>query len=139
MGKSAKRTGSDDREPPESEAAEWKIRYHRNVKDCDAPDMGHAAMQQVRKVIDKKLKVDPYNYGEPLRRDLKGLHKLKTSDMRIAYQIMPERHEVWILMIGNRRDIWSAEEQSIVSRKGEVAALIIATDLADVPPPIRRG
>ena len=111
----------------------WRIRFHKNVKITDAADVGHASMQLARKVIDKKLKVDPLGYGEPLRGDLKGLYKLKTSDVRIAYWVVEAEHEVWVLMIGNRRDIWDEATQTIVSRKGEAVELSVRPRPADAP------
>ena len=36
--------------------------------------------------------------------------------MRIAYHIEEAVHEVWILMIGNRRDIWDHDQGAAILR-----------------------
>ena len=71
----------------------------------DYDNVGHAAFELARTAINKKLKKDPEGYGRPLHSPLQGLYKAKASDVRIVYYIEKSRHEVWVLMIGNRRDI----------------------------------
>lgn len=81
--------------------------------------MGHAAFEVARTAINKKLKVDPEGYGAPLRSPLHGLYKLKASHVRIVYHIEEKKHEVRVLMIGARRDIWDEDQGEIVERLGE--------------------
>ena len=64
----------------------------------------------------KKLKSAPDQYGERLRSPLQGLWKLKASHLRIVYTIRAETREVWILMIGNRREIWDRDQGEILKR-----------------------
>lgn len=45
-----------------------------------------------------------------------GLFKLKASHLRIAYHIEKSAHEVWILMIGDRREIWAEDQPEILIR-----------------------
>jgi mRNA-degrading endonuclease RelE of RelBE toxin-antitoxin system len=116
----------------------WRIRFDKNVLTNDVDEVGYAAMEIARKVIEKKLKVDPIGYGGLLKRDLKGLYKIKTSDIRIVYHVIDETHEVWILMIGNRRDIWEDASDIIVARRGAVPEGPIRP-LADVQRVQKRG
>ena len=78
--------------------------------------IGHAALQVARAAIDKKLKLDPEKYGQRLHSPLHGLYKLKASHVRIAYHIEQAAQEVWILMIGDRRDIWDQDQAEILKR-----------------------
>ena len=96
---------------PEAESASrpWRIRYLSSVRDTDLETISTAAARAAQKAIDKKLKVDPQQYGEFLHRPLQGLYKLKTSSVRIVYHVDAEAHEVWVLAIGERRDIWQDE------------------------------
>lgn len=90
-------------------------------------------MNRAEEAIKKKLRVDPEQYGEPLKRSLAGLYKLKASSLRIVYSIHAEAREVWVLTIANRRDVWEAASQTtIVERKGDLAELQIAPMLSDV-------
>jgi mRNA-degrading endonuclease RelE of RelBE toxin-antitoxin system len=73
-----------------------------------------------RAAIEKKLKVDPEKYGQRLHSLLHGLYKLKASHIRIAYHIEGAAREVWILMIGDRRDIWDQDQAEILKRLGIV-------------------
>jgi mRNA-degrading endonuclease RelE of RelBE toxin-antitoxin system len=110
-----RRTG-DKRRAPLADAPEekppphpWRIRFAKSVRDTDFQTLSSSAVEAARKAIDKKLKRDPQQYGEFLHRPLQGLYKLKTSAIRIVYHVDAEAREVWVLAIGDRRDIWQDE------------------------------
>src|SRR5437868_14981797 len=105
-----------DAEPGAPSAAPWTIRYSPRLLSEDYGAVGHAAFELARAAIEKKLKLDPVGYGAPLRSPLQGLFKLKTSHVRIVYHVEAERHEVWTLMIGDRRDIWAHDQPEIADR-----------------------
>lgn len=100
-------------------AAPWRVRFSPKLLSRDYDEVGHAAFEVARAAINKKLKTSPEEYGGTLRSPLQGLYKLKASHVRIVYHIERSRHEVWILMIGDRRDIWSHDAHEIVDRLGE--------------------
>lgn len=116
-----KRTGDKRRTPladePEqsNEVKPWTVRYAKSVGETDLHMLSTSAIEAARKAIDKKLKVDPQQYGEFLHRPLQGLYKLKTSAVRIVYHVDAEAREVWILAMGDRRDIWK-DEGAILGR-----------------------
>src|SRR6185437_13356801 len=95
-----------------------------------------SALEAARKAIDKKLKVDPQQYGEFLHRPLQGFYKLKTSAVRIVYHVDAEAREVWVLAMGDRRDIWK-DEAAILKRwdaaRGEFRPDDVTTRAADKP------
>ena len=46
----------------------------------------------------------PHQYGEPLRKTLKGYWKLRVGDYRVVYKIV--ENEVRILGIINRKEVY---------------------------------
>jgi mRNA-degrading endonuclease RelE of RelBE toxin-antitoxin system len=106
-------------ETPRIEAP-WRVRFAQQILSDDLKKIGHAALEVARHAIDKKLKLDPEQYGQRLHSPLHGLYKLKSSNLRIAYHIEKSAREVWILMIGNRRDIWDEDQAEILDRLGIV-------------------
>jgi mRNA-degrading endonuclease RelE of RelBE toxin-antitoxin system len=104
--------------PPEPSASEvpWRVRFAERILAEDLKKIGRAALELARSAIDKKLKVEPERYGQRLHSPLHGLYKLKASHIRIAYHVEKARREVWVLMIGNRRDIWDEDQAEILER-----------------------
>ena len=100
----------------ESADAPWRIRYAEEVLTKDVRGIGQAALVVARSTIEKKLKVDPEQYGARLHSPLHGLFKLKASHLRIAYHVEKPAREVWILMIGDRREIWAEDQPEILIR-----------------------
>jgi mRNA-degrading endonuclease RelE of RelBE toxin-antitoxin system len=94
----------------------WKIMYAKRILTVDLREIGHAALGNARKAIEKKLPVDPHQYGDGLRPPLDGIYKLKSSHVRVAYHIEEADHEVWVLMIGDRGAIWDRHEGDILGR-----------------------
>lgn len=119
-GKSRSTPASSPAAGPEAAKSPWRVRFAEEILSQDLKKIGHAALQVARNAIDKKLKVDPEQYGERLHSPLHGLYKLKASHVRIAYHIEKAAGEVWILMIGDRRDIWDQDQTEILKRLGIV-------------------
>ena len=105
--------------PAPSQSPEpWRIRYAKRILSEDLREIGHAAFESARKAIRKKLPIDPHQYGDGLRPPLDGIYKLKSSHVRVAYHIEEAAHEVWILMIADRSEIWDRHEADILGRLG---------------------
>ena len=100
---------------PSSESP-WRLRFSSRILDQDLDSIGHAAYQTAKKAIRKKLPDDPHQYGDGLRPPLDGICKLKSSHVRVAYHIEESAHEVWVLMIADRRVIWDRNEDEILGR-----------------------
>lgn len=94
----------------------WRLRFSARILDEDLDSIGHAAYQTAKKAIRKKLPVDPHQYGDGLRPPLDGIYKLKSSHVRVAYHIEETAHEVWVLMVADRRGIWDRHEDEILGR-----------------------
>lgn len=94
----------------------WKIRFASRILAEDIRSIGHAAFETAKQAIQKKLPVDPHQYGDGLRPPLDGIYKLKSSHVRVAYHIEESEHEVWVLMIADRSEIWDRHEDEILGR-----------------------
>lgn len=115
---------SSDARAPKAPPAPWKLRYSERIIDDDLDDIGRAAYDVAMAAIDKKLKIDPHQYGDGLGPPLAGLMKLKASHVRVAYHIEDDAHEVWVLMLGDRQDIWKKREGDILERLASVKTRI---------------
>jgi len=52
------------------------------------------------------LATAPARVGKPLRLDLEGHHAARRGDYRVVYVIDPEAHEVGIVRIDHRADVY---------------------------------
>jgi mRNA-degrading endonuclease RelE of RelBE toxin-antitoxin system len=112
---SSSNKGSASKSPAGPPAvARWRLRYAARILTDDIDEVGHAALAHT--ACEKKLAAAPEQHGAPLHHPLHGLRKLRVSHVRIAYHVEVEAHEVWILMIGNRRDIWEENQGVILDR-----------------------
>lgn len=82
----------------------FEIIYHRDVKAIDIPLLESKLRKRIRNAIETRLTTAPHQYGEPLRKTLRGYWKLRIGDYRAVYKIV--ENEVWILGIIHRRDVY---------------------------------
>ena len=66
---------------------------------------------RIRNAIEHRLTTEPHQYGEPLRKTLRGYWKLRIGDYRVVFKIIGE--EVWILGIIHRKKVYEAIEKRI--------------------------
>jgi mRNA-degrading endonuclease RelE of RelBE toxin-antitoxin system len=52
------------------------------------------------------LITEPARVGKPLRGDLAGIHSARRGTYRVLYRIYEETHEVVVLRIDHRRDVY---------------------------------
>lgn len=97
----------------------WRLRFSPRILSEDLPEIGHAAYEQAKKAILKKLPKAPLEYGAPLHAPLHGLYKLSVGHVRVAYHIEDAAHQVWVLMIGDRKAIWNSHQGSVLDRLAE--------------------
>ena len=79
----------------------FSLKYHPAVRDDDLPLIDGRIKKRIRKAIEERLRTAPHEYGEPLRKTLKGYWKLRIGDYRVVFKI--EDSEVWILGIRHRK------------------------------------
>ena len=83
------------------------IRFRLLVSETAATTLRRLAplpKKTLRRAL-RELERDP-SFGEPLERELAGLHKLTVKHYRIIYRIVKERREIQVIAIGPRKTIY---------------------------------
>lgn len=83
----------------------WTVVYKESVKK-DLKSISRDIQYIIRRAIEDKLMKDPLKFGLPLRRNMKGLMKLRVGDYRIIYSISKEIVTVYVIKIGHRKDVY---------------------------------
>lgn len=83
----------------------WTIVYKKSVQK-DIKEIPKDIQYIIRRAIEDKQMVDPLRFGLPLRRNLKGLMKLRVGGYRIIYSIEKETVTVHVIKIGHRREVY---------------------------------
>jgi mRNA interferase RelE/StbE len=81
----------------------FTLRYHPAVRD-ELPLIDRKSKVRIRKAIEERLQTAPQDYGEPLRKSLKGYWKLRVGDFRVVFKVVES--EVWILGIRHRKSVY---------------------------------
>lgn len=89
----------------------FELRYHPDVKAVDIPLLDARLRTRIKNAIETRLMTAPHQYGEPLRKTLRGYWKLRVGDYRVVFKIAGE--EVWILGIIHRKKVYEAIEKRI--------------------------
>ncbi len=83
----------------------FELRYHPDVKIIDIPLLDKRIKERIKTAIESRLVNAPHQYGEPLRKTLKGYWKLRVGDYRVIFKITG--NEIRILAIVNRKDVYT--------------------------------
>lgn len=75
----------------------------------DLPPLNTDIKLRIRNAIETRLSVAPHEYGEPLRKTLKGYWKLRVGDYRVVYLI--EEQAVLIIGIRHRKEVYKLIEK----------------------------
>jgi mRNA interferase RelE/StbE len=86
----------------------FSVIYHPDVKGRDIPKINGDVRGRIKKAIGTRLMVAPQEYGEPLRKTLKGYWKLRVGDYRIVFKI--DGDEILILGICHRKGVYPLME-----------------------------
>ena len=89
----------------------FTLRYHPDVKAKDLPVINAKLKDRIRNAIERRLATEPHQYGEPLRKTLRGYWKLRVGDYRVVFKIVGE--EVWILGIIHRKKVYKATDKRV--------------------------
>ena len=82
----------------------FELRYHPEVRDADIPAINAKLRDRIKKAIETRPAAAPHQYGEPLRKTLKGYWKLRVGDYRVVFKIVGS--EVWVLGIMDRKEVY---------------------------------
>ncbi len=92
--------------PPSSEEAQAKpafeLRYTPDAA-ADIKGLDGSVRNQLRKVLERKLAVNPEGYGLPLRGPLASYWKHQFGNHRVVYRICPEQGVVVVCAVGVRK------------------------------------
>lgn len=83
----------------------YTVEYLESVKE-DLRVLQKSVKEKLRKAIEKKLMLNPIEFGKPLQYSLKGLRRLRVEDYRIIYQIEVESKTILIVKIGHRKEVY---------------------------------
>ncbi len=83
----------------------FMLRYHPAVRDEDLPLIDRKTKDRIQRAIEERLRTAPHDYGEPLRKSLKGYWKLRAGDYRVVFKVI--KSEVWILGIRHRKSVYA--------------------------------
>ncbi len=92
--------------PPVAEGARPKSCFElRYIPDAatDIKGLDESLRNQLRKVLEKKLAVDPEGYGLRLRGPLANYWKHEFGNHRIIYRIYHQQHVVVVCAVGVRK------------------------------------
>src|SRR5271163_4494873 len=114
----------------------FELRYTPDAA-ADIKALDGSVRNQLRKVLQKKLAVDPEGYGLPLRGSLAGYWKHQFGNHRVVYRIYPRHHVVVVCSVGVRKqgdaqDIYRQLES--VAKTGRLAEQL-ASVLRNLLPP----
>jgi mRNA interferase RelE/StbE len=87
----------------------FQLKYHPDVRDVDIPALNKKLKNRIKKAIESRLMTEPHNYGEPLRKTLKGYWKIRVGDYRVVFKIVA--NEIWILGIIHRKKVYEKIEK----------------------------
>jgi mRNA interferase RelE/StbE len=82
--------------------------YHPDVKERDIPKLNGDVRDRIRKAIETRLMVAPQDYGEPLRKTLKGYWKMRVG-YRVVFRI--DGKAILILGICHRKEVYPMTEK----------------------------
>jgi mRNA interferase RelE/StbE len=87
----------------------FELRYHPDITEKDLPLINKKIKDRIKNAIETRLVTAPHQYGEPLRKTLKGYWKLRIGDYRVVYKIV--KKEIWILGIIHRKKVYDAVDK----------------------------
>ncbi len=82
----------------------FSVYYHPLIKTEDLPRINPDMQKRIRTAIENRLKMAPHEYGEPLRKTLKGYWKLRVGDYRVVFRVLNET--VYIYCIRHRKEVY---------------------------------
>lgn len=77
--------------------------YHPEIPS-DLKLINQDIQKRIASAIENRLQIAPQQYGQPLRKTLKGYWKLRIGDYRVVFKIVGT--ELWIYGIIHRKDVY---------------------------------
>jgi mRNA interferase RelE/StbE len=83
----------------------YTVEYLESVKE-DIRRLPKSVRENIKRAIEKKLMLNPIEFGKPLQYSLQGLRRLRVEDYRIIYQINSKSKNILIVKIGHRKEVY---------------------------------
>jgi mRNA-degrading endonuclease RelE of RelBE toxin-antitoxin system len=125
MSKKSKTSTASRAATPQT-ASSFDLRYTPDAA-AEIDQLDGSVKHQLKKVLLKKIAVNPEGYGLPLRSPLTNYWKHEFGDHRVIYRIYPERAIVAICAVGPRKagDVEDVYKQlSKVAETGRLAGQV---------------
>ena len=84
----------------------FAVMYLETVVDNDIPNLPKAMRLRIKSPIETRLAIDPIGLGKPLRYSFIGHRRIRVGDYRIVYRVKMSVHEVVIVLIKHRKDVY---------------------------------
>ncbi len=88
--------------------ARYLLRYHPLVVSRDIPRLDAPVRRWIQAAIEARLADHPEATSKPLAHTTQRLWSLRVGDWRVIFALRDV--EIWILRIGNRRDVHDRRE-----------------------------
>jgi mRNA interferase RelE/StbE len=102
----------------EKSEAKFEVKFTEDAYN-DVRKLDGSVKQKLRKIVDKKLSVDPSGYGNELRGPLAGLLKIKFDSHRVIYRILKDHKIVLVCAVGPRK---AGDAEDVYNRLESAAA-----------------
>ncbi|MEI7635666.1 MAG: type II toxin-antitoxin system RelE/ParE family toxin [Syntrophus sp. (in: bacteria)] len=93
----------------------FTLHYYPAIRVEDLPLIDRKTKDRIRKAIEERLQTAPHDYGEPLRKSLKGYWKLRVGDYRVVFKVIET--EVWILGIRHRKSVYVVNKPDTMTQE----------------------
>jgi len=91
----------------------FPVVFYKKVLQEDLKKIDKFSLKLIRKIIDSKLKRDPFLYGKPLRKSLNGFRSLRAGDYRVVYKIQEKEIKIYVIVIGKRSMVYDLAEKRV--------------------------
>lgn len=82
------------------------VSYLDTVVQKDIPALPKTMRTRIKNAIETRLATDPIGLGKPLRYSFIGHRRIRVGDCRIVYRVNMNVHEVIIVLIKHRKDVY---------------------------------
>lgn len=84
----------------------FTVGYLESVVQKDIPDLPKNIRLRIKNAIETRLAIDPIGLGKPLRYSFIGHRRTRVGDYRIVYRVDMNNHQVIIVLIKHRKDVY---------------------------------
>lgn len=82
------------------------VSYLDTVVQKDIPALPKTMRTRIKNAIETRLAIDPIGLGKPLRYSFIGHRRIRVGDYRVVYRVNMSHHEVVIVLIKHRKDVY---------------------------------